>query len=260
MFTYPDDERVWGVDVSFYQDDPATPKGMDFGKVKEQGASFAFIKAGQKDWIDPDFIANWNAAREAGLPRAPYFFLDARDTGTAQATRYLKLMNEHGWGEMPPVVDYEHAIRVPLKNGHGRTVSRMTYNTPEQLDAFMKVMEGAPRRPIIYTNYYYWREHGSPYSIWSTYDLWIANYNPEPQIPPPWSTFRFHQFTSHGPGRVMGAESENVDLDYFNGTDMQFGKYLEFYGGSTTPPAPDEKVKRNLVLDEVIRNIIGMKE
>jgi len=57
--------NVLGIDVSFYQDDNATPQQIDFQKAKSNGAGFAIIRVGQNLWVDPDFAYNWKKAKEA---------------------------------------------------------------------------------------------------------------------------------------------------------------------------------------------------
>src|SRR5689334_25376578 len=84
-------------DVSFYQDNDLTPRGVDFAQMKAAGAVGVIIKAGQNSWRDPDFISNWRAAREAGLPRGAYWFYDSRSEPGNQATVWRGLIN----GDLP---------------------------------------------------------------------------------------------------------------------------------------------------------------
>lgn len=213
---YPDDSRTWGVDVSFYQDDNNTPRGIDFQQMRAEGATFAFIRAGQYTWEDPDFRVNWEAAREAGLLRGAYWFLDARGSGRDQAWKMAGMLMGD-WGELPPVVDYEHKVRVPVQTKRkNRTMSVWKYNTPAQLDDFISAL-GSAMTPMIYTGYYYWMEHGSFDKKYAQYPLWIAGYGGDkPRVPPPWSEWTFWQFTDNGPGKMLGAESEHIDLNYSN--------------------------------------------
>ncbi len=60
--------NVLGTDVSFYQDDPATARQINFGAMRAAGADFVFIRAGQNQWVDPDFSYNWARAKVAGSP------------------------------------------------------------------------------------------------------------------------------------------------------------------------------------------------
>jgi len=69
--------NVIGPDVSFYQDDPQTPQGIDFAKLRAN-AGYVVIRAGQNLWADRDFKLNWREAKSVGLPRGSYWFYDSR--------------------------------------------------------------------------------------------------------------------------------------------------------------------------------------
>jgi hypothetical protein len=57
----------------FYQDDPATPQGINFDVMLLGGASFVIIRAGQNTWTDNKFAISW-AAGSATLDILGYFF------------------------------------------------------------------------------------------------------------------------------------------------------------------------------------------
>ena len=69
---------VLGPDVSFHQDDNGTAQQIDFAKMRAAGAGFVIIRVGQNSWVDPDFRRNYQAAKDAGLPRGCYWFYDSR--------------------------------------------------------------------------------------------------------------------------------------------------------------------------------------
>ena len=58
--------KIIGPDVSFYQNDPNTIKGIDFVKMN-QSADFVIIRAGQNLWADKEFKTSWGNAKTAGL-------------------------------------------------------------------------------------------------------------------------------------------------------------------------------------------------
>ena len=233
-FVYPNDEKVWGPDVSFYQDEDETPRGIDFNKMKEEGADFVFIRAGQWNWIDPDFQTNWSAAKEAGLLRGAYWFLDARGSANSQANLFRSLLAPDP-GELRPVVDFEHETSHLVKDKRGKTKSSKLFLSTQQLYGFLQTLNW-PVKPIIYTGYYYWQDHGSKDPAFADHPLWLAQYRVEkPQIPAPWKTWLFWQFTETGPGKVLGAESNAIDLNYFNGSKDQL---LKFAGKSVDIPVP----------------------
>lgn len=205
---------VLGPDVSFYQDNDETPQMIDFNKMKSNGASFVIIRAGQNRWVDPDFSYNWNRAKQAGLPRGSYWFYDSRTDPVAQAKLYVD-QHKGDFGELPLWADFEEKYNGPfigLKNWL----------------VFLEELGKLTPRTVeigIYTNFYYWRENvpAQHRGQFEGYPLWIANYNPgSPLIPDPWTTWLFHQYTDNGPGKAFGAESNRIDLNYFNGNEDEF--------------------------------------
>lgn len=91
--------NVLGPDVSFYQNDPNTPRGIDFVRMN-QVADFVIVRAGQNQWIDPNFQDNWRNAKAAGLPRGSYWFYDSRADPRRQAELWVDTLNGE-LGELP---------------------------------------------------------------------------------------------------------------------------------------------------------------
>ena len=159
-------ERILGCDISVWQDNNSTPQRVDFAKMKEAGAKFVFIKASQGTWADPDFIWNWDDARQAGLYRGAYHYLDWRYDILAQADFFAGLLLKDP-GELPPVLDYEMRSYAPTK-----------HLALARADAFLTKVEKALRRKlIIYTSPSFWAEFGEegPFIGWAigrgeTYD------------------------------------------------------------------------------------------
>ena len=87
-------------DVSFWQGE------IDFARTKAAGAAGVIIRAGQRTWIDSQFKVNWQKAKEAGLPRASYFFCSKYAKGKNQAVTYWDIVkNDVGEGFL--CADYE---------------------------------------------------------------------------------------------------------------------------------------------------------
>lgn len=201
-----------GPDVSFYQDDNATQRTINFAMMK-LNAGFVIIRAGQNVWGDPDFKHNWQAAKSAGLPRGSYWFYDSRIEPKHQADLYVSLF-EGDFGELPLFCDFEDTY----KGNYGEWKDWYTFI--ERL----KVL--APKKEIgIYTGYYYWLEHtvqaGIPaasMAYFKQYPLWVARYqSTQPLVPIPWTDWTLWQFTDNGDGSLYGVESKNIDLNYYNG-------------------------------------------
>lgn len=199
---------VIGCDVSVWQDNNSTPQQVDFNKMRSAGASFVFIKASQANWLDQDLVYNWNNAAKAGLLRGAYHFLTFDVSPIVQADYFFSLMRGDT-GELPLVVDFENRVtgltRATASNALKLFVERL------------QVISG--RLPMIYTSPGYWNEFGTTDTLWAKYPLWLAHYTTaSPLIPSPWSSWLFWQYTSHGDGLKFGAESLNIDMDYFVGT------------------------------------------
>jgi len=227
--------NVIGPDVSFYQDDPETPQGIDFVKMK-LSAEYVIVRAGQNLWVDSDFKVNWREAKLAGLPRGSYWFYDSRVEPKRQAELWVQQF-DGDFGELPLFADFEETYNGAYKGWEH------WYTFLEQLKALVNGKEIA-----IYTGYYYWRNNApneatqaGSLEYFHQYPLWIANYDiNQPFIPKPWSAneWLFWQYTDMGDGKLYGVESNGVDLNYFNG-DLAAFKTRFKLGDTTSPPSDD---------------------
>ena len=92
---------VRGIDVSHHQGD------IDWSKVAGAGIRFAFLKATEgRDFRDPRFRANWDAAAAAGVARGAYHFFTFCSPGREQAEHFLRTAPPTP-GALPPVADVE---------------------------------------------------------------------------------------------------------------------------------------------------------
>lgn len=204
---------IIGPDVSFYQDDPSTPKTIDFQMMKNAGAYFVIIRGGQNTWGDRDFKVNWKNA-EGKLPRGSYWFYDSRVDPKVQAAKWRSMFEDNNFGELPLWCDFEDNYNGTFKGW------KNWYNFIEEV---RRLFPG--HRIGIYTGYYYWKENTLDVGIlfqsleyFKQYPLWIANYGVDaPLVPKPWTTWTLWQFTDNGNGVLYGVESLNIDLNYFNG-------------------------------------------
>ncbi len=206
--------NIIGPDVSFYQDDPGTPEGIDFVKMR-QNAEFVIIRAGQNLWPDSDFAYNWGAARDAGLPRGSYWFYDSRAEPKRQAELWVQQLG-NDLGELPLFADFEESYGGPYKGW------QTWYDFLERLKALV-----GGKEICIYTAYYYWTDNApnattQPDNLdyFHQYPLWVANYGAsKPRVPKPWGEeeWLFWQYTESGNGTQYGVESNAIDLNYFNG-------------------------------------------
>jgi lysozyme len=217
------------IDVSFYQDDPTTPQQIDFKKMRAAGASGVIIRAGQNAWEDPDFRYNYQAAKEAGLPRGVYFFYDSRVPPEAQAVLCLSLIA----GDKP-----ELGVWLDLEeNYNGKYKGWINWKL-----CLNKLKAGASFVGI-YTGPGYWTANKPPsneLSYFKTFPLWIANYDVlQPAIPAPWEYAILWQIGTPAVGLQYGCESLEVDMNYWNGSADLFRQYFGL-GASQPPTEPTE--------------------
>jgi GH25 family lysozyme M1 (1,4-beta-N-acetylmuramidase) len=239
-------ENIIGPDISFWQDNNDTLKRVDFNQMKSNGAEFIIIRAGQNTWPDQDFPYNWVKARESGLPRGSYWFYDSRADPIEQAQLWIEGMLGD-LGELPLWADFEES--------YGGAWAGYT-NWIKFLDTVRSL---APNHEIgIYTGYYYWKEHvpADKRAQFSAYPLWIANYNPgAPLIPEPWASWTLHQYTDAGPGLAFGAESNHIDLNYFNGDLAAFRTRFNLPDSPTVPPPVNTDVSKTTHLGVEVHTV-----
>jgi lysozyme len=203
--------RARGCDVSFWNG------AVNFAKMKTAGASFVYAKASQLQ-ADSMFTAYWPAARNAGLLRGAYHFLDWHTSELDQAALFCNLLKADP-GELPPMLDLELD---PAKFGlTASLVQGKVWN-------FLTVVEKALGRvPGIYCGYYYWLQWMTNNSAWSKYPLWLPWYASESIVksPPPWTGWKFWQDTGNGNGPMYGSTGLSMDMNWYNGTEDDLRKF-----------------------------------
>jgi lysozyme len=225
-----------GIDVSTWQDATSTPQHMDFSKSVAMGAKFVFIKASHSTALDEDFLINWKNAKDAGIIRGAYHYLDWSKPAIEQARFFAGLLKQDP-GELPPVLDFENRTNVPSP------VSTILACKTFLVEAERLIQ----RKLIIYTSPYFWREFGATDVLFEQYPLWIAHYTTaaDPIVPLPWKSWTFWQWTDRGDGLAYGAESKSLDMNWFNGSYEDLLKFADI----TTPPPPPPP--RELTLKEL---------
>jgi lysozyme len=194
---------ILGVDISKWDGN------WDALRSKAAGAEFAFIKASQAAYTDPFYTANWQRAKDAGLLRSAYHYLDYSKPGRDQANYFASLLDPDP-GELPPTVDFEQ---------RGPNVSA-AIALPCLRDFVAQMKARSYSRLIIYTSASYWKEFGEKNPVWAQFPLWLADYNNKDvaPAPAPWTTWTFWQFTPKGSGEAFGTESFNLDVNRYAGT------------------------------------------
>ena len=220
---------IKGIDVALWE------PNIDWAKVRKQDIRFAFIKASQADFTDPKFDLHWAGAKQAGILRGAYHFLDAKVDGKIQAETYLRKVKFEP-GDLPPVLDLEELkVDTPqdskgskgskpgkdkdskgskgAKGGKPNKVPGLIPNSQiiSSAQAWLaKVEAETGRKPIIYSGPFFLRDRvsgpGAKAPQWAmNYMLWIANYldheireNDLPLQPKGWSDWTFWQYSESG--------------------------------------------------------------
>lgn len=209
-------QRPLGIDVSSYQG------SVNWSSVKGAGISFAWAKATESTTItDPDFTANENNGKGAGVYMGAYHFAHPNLNYPASEASYF-------WGvaggyikadgkSFMPMLDYE-VFNTPVGG-----LSDSTWANEWCQDVVNYSGTGTPIKPVLYTSACGACNFNSSVSQWTSD---IADYNGEnPQNGTPWSTCgscdpwgagAWNAWQYSDTGAVSGI-SGNVDLDVFNG-------------------------------------------
>jgi GH25 family lysozyme M1 (1,4-beta-N-acetylmuramidase) len=235
-----------GVDISVWQDNNSTPQMFDPYKARARGASFVGIKVSQGNWADPDYLLNWAHCRNV-LYRLPYHFLTWDIAPNRQAETFWSLVEKDTLGILPLTVDFEWWKQTPAKAMD--IVYNFTYRLKQLAD---------PLPQGLYTALEFWKPNGSSDAYWEQFYLWLCDISGEVQVPVPWDKWAFHQYTFKLRGPDWGAESLDLDGDYFNGslTEMQKEFNLPALEGLTEPTKPEPPQEEPMV--DYSKNAMGL--
>jgi lysozyme len=214
---------VVGVDVSNHQGD------IDWPVLARTDVAFAYIKATEGgDFQDQRFQANWDGAREAGLPRGAYHFFTQCRPGADQARNFMRVVPRES-GALPPVLDVEHW-------GACRTGPRSADLAGEIATALDMLTDHYGRRPLLYTDAEFdaafLRHHFAQETFWARSIF----------LPPSFRTDRWLIWQYHSRGWRAGVAGP-VDLNVFRGSRQEFAAFAasppddQTSTGAPQPPA-----------------------
>jgi lysozyme len=208
-----------GIDVSEWQG------VVDWQNVKQAGTAFAFARATYgATLVDPQFSANWQGMRAAGIVRGTYHFFVTADDPTQQADLFIKTVGSLDGSDLPPVLDVES------ESGTGS-------NLISGVQTWLGLVEqGLRRQPMIYTGPSFWNEYMT--GGFGSYPLWVSEYEVSaPKQVNGWNTWAFWQYSSTG---TVSGITGSVDLDYFNGSLNDLEAFINSPVGATaTSPPPN---------------------
>lgn len=213
---------ILGVDVSKWQGE------LSWYECREAGARFAFIRAGSCTagsgicYTDDQFERNAEIG-PSYMPVGFYWFLRPYHDVMKQAQYFCDLVKDKNW-RLPLVADCEVF--------DGLTAEQATRKV---VDFVREIYHRLATWPMIYTRAALWNTSTVRDEVFGFTELWIARYttkaypwgNPGDKAelkPRDWDTWRIWQFSADGNGRggEFGAQSDSIDLNYFNGDETAF--------------------------------------
>lgn len=211
------DMPVQGIDVSYWQGD------IDWAQARAAGVRFTFIKATEGgDHLDPKFLQNWQAAKNAGVVRGAYHFVYWCRPADEQALWFM-LNVPPDPDALPPVLDLEWNSASKTCPHH---VSR------EAALAKIKIMLDAMqahtgKQPIIYTDPVFYRDVLD--GEFTNYHYWLRSVAAEPGDKYRSRSWAFWQFTTTG---TVPGVAGRVDRNSFNGTERDWQRVLKWLEAS----------------------------
>lgn len=178
------------------------------------GSEFVYIKATEgSTYVNPNFAADYKAARAAGRYVGAYVYARPdRGNPVGQAEHFLRHAKfTRDARTLVPFVDLEWPYA-------GLRTDDCYGLTPPQLRAWIRafidrIESAVGRKPMIYTNTYWWNPCTGNDPSYGSYPLDIANYTKkEPRLPAGWTTFALWQYEPGNPD-----ERHAHDRDVVNG-------------------------------------------
>jgi GH25 family lysozyme M1 (1,4-beta-N-acetylmuramidase) len=178
------------------------------------GSRFVYVKATEGTmYVNPNFAADYTAARAAGRYVGAYVYARP-DHGDpiGQAEHFLRYARfTHDARTLVPFVDLEWPY-------DGVAADACYGLSPAQLRTWIhtfisRIEAGIGRKPMIYTNTYWWNPCTDGDDSYGGYPLDIANYTKhDPKLPAGWTRFTVWQYQ---PGNAKQRHSH--DRDVING-------------------------------------------
>jgi len=200
--SYPETDRIWGIDVSHHQGD------INWDLVYKKGALFTYIKATEGGaWKDPKYLENRKKAKKAGLKVGAYHYFSFCKDPKIQLNNLIRTVHLAD-EDLPMAVDVE------LRGNCSKKISPKQFR--RELKHFLTELENHYHvRPIIYSTMKFYNRH--LVKEFSDYRVWIQNLNGEDKALEelPWI------FWQYKVGKVSGIKGV-VDLNFFNGDHSDF--------------------------------------
>ncbi|MBR8836433.1 MAG: peptidoglycan-binding protein [Stigonema ocellatum SAG 48.90 = DSM 106950] len=203
---------IKGVDIAEFSEQ------VNWQKMKAEGFQFAYARVLYGTVrMDLNFHTYWTALKQNNIIRGAYLFFRPSDDLNTQVRLFAQAVDMEP-GDLPPSVDLEFE-----KNRNDIDIHWSSLSTAASIDLVETLLKSVERttgyKPIIYANSDFWIHQMGNTSRFSNagYDLWIANYNNNPNQPNQlfggWKVHTFHQYL----GDQKSSFTQDVDYNTFNG-------------------------------------------
>ena len=153
-----------GITVSKYQNRAGE---IDWAAAAADGVSFAMIRLGYLNDLDPYFAQNMEGALAQGIQTGVFFYTQAEDVEEAREEARFVLDQVKDYPISYPIAyDVESQQLLNL----GKTPQEIT----DQVNAFCQVIAEAGYRPAVYANHLWLTTYMDTSQI--PYDIWYARY------------------------------------------------------------------------------------
>lgn len=204
-----------GVTISKYQNQAGA---IDWDAMKADGVTFAMIRVGYLNDLDPYFKENMEGAISHGIRVGVFLYSMALDEDTARQEAQYVLEQIKGYSISYPVA-YDIEAKYLLDNG------KTPQELANQINVFCKTIADAGYRPILYGNNEWLTSHVDVSQV--PYDIWYARYGTNGEF----QNRKIWQFTETG--SVAGITGNVcIEISYYDYPELA-GGYTGSNSGST---------------------------
>jgi len=220
-------------DVSFWQDEDYTPVKINFAKMKLK-TGFVIIRQGQELYTDEDFPDYWSDAKAAGMMRNVYHFFTWETNPADEADKFYNDLKSD-----PPTPFMFDGKIVSGYWGDFEWWSTVPSDALYRYWLFAKRMkELTGYWPGLYTGPGFWQQFGDPQMTdemeadFAEMPIWVAQYSAnQPEPFGPWKRVGkkicMWQYGTPAEGLEAGAESLDIDANYFMGTEEELFHFFK---------------------------------
>lgn len=153
-----------GITVSKYQNRAGE---IDWDQVAADGVTFAMVRLGYFNDVDPYFAENMERAAASGLKTGVFFYTQAMDEEAArQEARFV----------LDQIKDYpvSYPVAYDVESQHLLDMGKTPQEITNQINAFCQVIAEAGYRPVVYANHLWLTTYMDTAQI--PYDIWYSRY------------------------------------------------------------------------------------